>query len=627
MFTALTTFSAFGEVSQADNKFGPQKADQKTDQQQGRAQIGAFIREIQSGQLKAANIQQTIAALRNQITENEVKLTASDQEVVDVIERFIGFLTDQKNLGHAELLLEFVPDDQKAKFDEKIRDIFPLIRKYDESLDRFKDVSGKLDTLQDRLKELESKEDLKVLSEKKERLVKEYEQMNAQNEQIVSQQLARNQGLSAIKKDLEAARLKKSQLKRDIDDLSEKIKVNDEKLKADDVNKKQAKILNSKTSGLTQKERERISAEYKMNTAAIDQKKNKLEAVKKEIDILVKQANFSGKQKTVSLHDSLSKKLDEIGRVQTDLNKLDYNLKVLKKEEENLRKKQEEQSKEISPLKDELIEVFQDIINMLKGLPITQSNADFGVADRIVKEAQEKFPPSAESGQGVGSSSESSLKNSAAGDSSAILGGDDLLQTKALVPITELSLKEDKGPSTDNNSTQDVSSAQPSKSFSSVVRQQIPVVSVAKAFSASGVLKSGQQKQSPGGDANQPQEKAVSLNTSAVNSAPVAMMQREIFPATAKTFVDQMNNLKATSKNKPIINVDAQKRCVAAAKIIVKSPQLDQRNLLNFLNENKAFMGITHRAVASHTISKIMAKLPLSRSETIEKKLIDALCR
>lgn len=518
MFTALTTILTFSKISQAGYNFDSQSQSdkmtqvrQKAGQQEGRAKIGAFIKEIQSGQLTAASIEQSIAILRNQITENEVKRTVSDQQIVDLIERFINFLTDQKNLGHAELLLEFVPDDQKTKFHEKIRDMFPLIRKYDASLDKFKNLSGKLDRLQDKLKELEAENNLKVLGDKKERLVKEYEQMNAQNEQIASQQSARNNGLSAIKKDLEAARLKESQLKRDLIDLAEKIKVNNEKISADDVYKKQAKILKSTNAGLTVADRKRISAEYKMDSAAIEQKKIDLTTVKKSIDILVKQAKFTGEQKTALLHDSLSRKLDEIEKVQTDLNKRASQVNGLKREEEILRKNQEEQSKEITPLKNELTEAFQEIINMLKGLPITKNNAEFGVVDRIVKEAQEKFPPSSVRGEDV-------------------------------------------------------------------------------------------------------------------RSAPVTSVQRAVLPAAGKTFVDEMNKLKMNLKNKAIVQLDAQKRCLAAAKIIVNSPENDQRILLNFLNENKAFMGITYRAIASHTIGKVIAKLPLSSSETMEKKLTNALC-
>jgi chromosome segregation ATPase len=630
MFTALTTnvtvvWADYDlDLQNVRDRLPPRE--QKSSQQASRLQIGAFINDIKTKQEAGISIDQDIATMRNQITENEGKRTEIDQQVVDIIESFVKFLTDQKNLGHTEILLEFVPDDQKNLFNDKINDMIPLIRKYDGSLEEFKKLNKKLDGLQDKLRSLEEKNDLANMEEQKSSLVKEYEQMNAQNQQISQQQSARNNGRQATAEALAAARLKESQLEREVNDLLVKIQANSEKLKTDDVNRKQAKVLGSPGVVLTPLEKNKLLTENKVNNAAVQQKTSELNDAKKDVVDLVGQIKRSGEQKTVSLHEDLSKKLDEINDVQTRINKLQEILKGLRAQEITLRKSQEEQETKLVPLKNELIEAFHEIINMLKGLPITKSNENLEVAKQLIQRTKDRFPPSTEGMRDMQSESKGTPlaeENSAdfrpSPDSS--FTSDDLSAPQRVDASSDFIPQPEE-----RNSDVAVPSGSPKKSLDTVVRQQKAMLSATKAFSAELTSPASTEKQSVAAPLSALPEKKSDLNGSQDESI-VSSKSLQVVPSqNARSFAIEMNKLKLASKNNAIIHLDAQKRCIAAAKIIVKSPQVDQRNLLTFLKDNKAFMGITYRAVALDTLTKVMATLPLPSTVATEEKLIKALC-
>lgn len=550
--TTLTIVNAEYDLELQNQRDHLSGGSHKENAERSRLQVGAFIHDIKKKQNEGVSIEEEIAKLRNQITENEGKRTQVDRQVVDIIENFVNFLTDQKNLGYAEILLEFVPDDQKNIFHEKINEMIPLIGKYDGSLEEFKKLNAKLDALQDKINKVEDKNELAQLASQKEVLVKEYEQMNIKNQQISMQQTARNDGLQANTEALSSARLKESQLERELSDLMMKIQANNQILKTDDINRKQTKVLGSSITVLTPQEKSKRLAENKSHNTSVKNKSSELDGVKKDITRLVGELKRTGEQKTAFLHDSLSKKLDEINEIQTRINKLKNMLKALRVQEVKLRKSQEEKESKLVPLKDELIEAFQEIINMLRGLPTTKNNADLGVAKQLIQQTIEKFPPT---------HTEEGLSDFSPTPEISLIN-DDLVSPQSLLGSVDQNV---------------------------IIENSESVMPIA-------------------------QNKVLDV----VDIKPALQ--------TPISFMNDMNKLKLASKSNAIIHLDAQKRCISACKIIVKSPEVDQRNLLNFLKDNKAFMGITYRAVASGTISKVMKTIPLSSNEAMEKKLVNALC-
>ena len=358
-------------------------------------QVERFMRQIQQGEGKINRLENENNKLELRISQNDARKTDVEQNVNDAMKKFVHFLVQRENLGQADTLLELIPDAQRSEFNQKLKQMIPHIENYDRQLDEFDKALESLNRTEAKLAEMSQANEIGRLRLQKDKLVEEYQRLNDQNEQMEQQKRERAGQVHSASERLEALRIKESQLERDIDDLQIKRAENNRTLKTDDIKRKQNQVLGkSDTTLLSPNEKNNLVTENREAKKEIYEKSQELKQLKEDLKNLEEQLTRAGQGKIVFMHDQLSQKLDEINDVQTKINKIKAIIENLGENQKTQREKLDGKEEKLDAMKEELTDGFKEIVNMIKGLPVSKSDDDLARTEQIIESAKENFPPS-----------------------------------------------------------------------------------------------------------------------------------------------------------------------------------------------------------------------------------------